>query len=196
MPALATLTDRMNAAWVMIAARYEAYGLGLPGSCRFECQPDLCDAHCCRAFSVNLGASEVARMQRESTLQPVQFLECEDGEPITLPMAQPFLLARAENRCGLLGADLRCTQYHGRPDACRLYPHFVIFVDPKNGRPVTADLPVMSASFEAALAGREGRYVPLLLRHSECPGFTGPPMDHAEWEALLCATYQLQYPPR
>lgn len=186
----------MASAWELIAARYAAYALGLPGSSRFECQAELCQAHCCRAFSVNLGDAEVARMERESGLQPLHFLECEDGEPLRLPMAQPYLLARAQNGCRLLGEDLGCTEYHGRPDACRLYPHFVVFVDPANGRPVTADLREMAASFAAALEGGEGRYVPLLLRHIECPGFTGPPMAHREWEALLRATYQLQYPSR
>jgi Fe-S-cluster containining protein len=180
----------MQRTWDAIAPRYQAYALALPGSARFICQAELCDAHCCRVFSVNLGESEVARMERESGLRPVMFLECENGAPIALPLAQPYLLARADNRCRLLGDDLSCNQYHGRPNACRLYPHFVVFIDAAANRPVTADLDGIARSFADRPAGP---YVPLLLRHVECPGFTGPPMDTAEWETLLRDTYQLQY---
>jgi hypothetical protein len=34
---------------------------------------------------------------------------------------------------------------------------------------------------------------PLLLGHSECPGFTGEPIEEAEWWDLFEATYQMQY---
>ena len=180
----------METAWDAIAARYRAYTLALPGSPRFICQAALCDAHCCRAFSVNLGEAEVQRMERESGLLPVHFLECEDGAPIALPLAQPYLLARANNRCRLLGDDLACTQYHGRPNACRLYPHFVVFIDAAANRPVTADREGIDRSFPPTSAAP---YVALLLRHVECPGFTGPPMTAVEWEALMRDTYQLQY---
>lgn len=180
----------MQRTWDGIKERYQAYGLALPGSARFICQAELCDAHCCRAFSVTLGEAEASRMERESGLQPVQFLECEDGKPIALPLAQPFLLARSDNRCRMLGDDLACTQYHGRPNACRLYPHFVVFIDEAASRPVTADLDGIVRSFESP---SEGPYVPLLLRHVECPGFTGAPMARTEWETLFRDTYQLQY---
>jgi Fe-S-cluster containining protein len=189
MPTLAVEIERMRRTWEAIAARYQAYHLALPGSARFICQAELCDAHCCRAFSVNLGDAEVARMQRDSGLELVEFLECEDGAPITLPLAQPYLLGRGDNRCRLLAENLSCTQYHGRPNACRLYPHFVVFIDPIANRPVTADLEAIGQSFAQAA----GPLVPLLLRHVECPGFTGPPMEAPEWEALLRDTYALQY---
>lgn len=183
---------RMQRTWDAIKERYQAYQLVLPGSPRFVCQAELCDAHCCRAFSVNLGESEVARMEQESGLQTVQFLECEDGRPVVLPLAQPFLLARNDNRCRLLGDDLGCTQYHGRPNACRLYPHFVVFIDEASKRPVTADLGGIVRSFEPPPAGP---YVPLLLAHVECPGLTGAPLDQTEWDRLIRQTYQLQYCP-
>jgi Fe-S-cluster containining protein len=179
----------MRQAWERLADRYRAYSLCLPGSASFICQAQLCKAHCCRAFSVNLGEGEVARMEAASGLAAVRFLECEEGEPIVLPMAQPYLLARADNRCRLLGDDLACTQYHGRPNACRLYPHFMIFFDAETERPVTAEQQGMRASFS-----RPGEpYTPLLLRHVECPGFTGPPMTDDAWERLAGEIYHLQY---
>ena len=81
----------MRQAWERLADRYRAYSLCLPGSASFICQAQLCKAHCCRAFSVNLGEGEVARMEAASGLAAVRFLECEEGEPIVLPMAQPYL---------------------------------------------------------------------------------------------------------
>jgi hypothetical protein len=188
----------MRSVWESIADRYAAYQLTMPGSPTFICQAALCDAHCCRAFSVNLGEAEVARMQRASGLLPVHFLESENGAPVTLPLAQPYLLRRAENRCAQLAADLSCGQYEGRPNACRLYPHFVLFVDPASLRPVHADLEGMGASFTSTTAADQlapGPYVPLLLRHVECPGFTGPPITSNEWLELFADTFRLQYPP-
>jgi len=32
-----------------------------------------------------------------------------------------------------------------------------------------------------------------LVRHNECPGFTGPPMDAAAWLGLFAETYRLQF---
>ena len=180
-------------AWAAVAGRYAAYDLVLPGSATFECQPTLCDAYCCRSYSVNLGDSEVARMAASSGLPASRFLETEDGEPIALPMAQPFLLRREDNRCALLGDDLRCTQYHGRPDACRLYPHFVVFIDEAAAKPVYADMEAINRSMAAFRAGEELPLVPLLLRHVECPGFTGPPMTAGQWHELFETTFALQY---
>ena len=128
-----------------------------------------------------------------SGLPAFRFLETEDGEPIALPMAQPFLLRRENNRCALLGDDLRCSQYHGRPDACRLYPHFVVFIDEAAVKPVYADMEAITRSMEAFRSGEEPPLVPLLLRHVECPGFTGPPMTAADWHSLFETTFALQY---
>ncbi len=136
-------------------------------------------------------------MRQASALPPVAFLESEHGAPIHLPLAQPFLLKRSNNHCALLRDDLACGQYEGRPNACRLYPHFVLFIDPSTRRPLHADLDVMTASFEATLAGAtptaDARCVPLLLRHIECPGFTGPPMSTEDWRSLFAETFRLQY---
>lgn len=187
------VTDSMAAAWGQVRERFGAYSLVVPGSPAFICRPDACTAHCCHAFSVNLGEAEADRMTRETGLERIEFLELDDGEPIALPLAQPFLLARSEGRCRFLGRDLGCTVYAGRPNACRLYPHFVVFVDAERGRVTTPSLPAGRASIESALAGAASSPVPLLLGHVECPGFTGESLSESDWRALLAATYQLQY---
>lgn len=119
------------------------------------------------------------RLERVSGLAMAGFLECEGGEPIALPLAEPYLLARSQGACALLGEDLRCRQYEGRPAACRIYPYQALLLDRESGRPVSA----------AAAAGA----TPLLLRHKECPGFTGPSMGEREWQAKLTETVTLQF---
>ena len=184
---------QLQAAWEKVAARYGAYDLVLPGSASFICQAEVCDAYCCRAYTVNLGEREVARMASASSLEPSRFLEYYDGLPLALPMAQPFLLKREENRCALLGDDLRCGQYHGRPDACQLYPHFLVFISRMTWKPVYADTAGFDRSVCALGEGRDDDLTPLLLRHVECPGFTGPPISEAAWWTLFESTRLLQY---
>ncbi|MBI2764475.1 MAG: YkgJ family cysteine cluster protein [Chloroflexi bacterium] len=181
--------------WELIAARYPNYELVTPWSPSFVCQAEACIAQCCKRFSVSLGEREVERMQRVSGFTPLDFLEVVDGSPLTMPLAQPYLLARREGKCVLLGELHRCTQYEGRPDACRLYPHFVLFVEPETGKPTHADAEGMKCSLAAALQREAGPapYVPLLIRHLECPGFTGPALGEAAWLALLAETARLQY---
>ncbi len=185
----------MHSVWESVAERFTAYTLALPTSPAFICQPQVCDAQCCRRFSVNLGDTEAQRFAKASGLQWSDFLECEDGKPIALPIAQPYLLARSGGACKQLRPDLGCGQYEGRPNACRLYPHFILFIDPVSARPVHGDEPGMARSFSTAMAGAEpAPYVPLLLRHVDCPGFTGAPMGETEWARLFTETRLLQYP--
>jgi Fe-S-cluster containining protein len=133
-------------------------------------------------------------MQRFEGLERVDFLEVDDErQPILLPMAQPYLLARADGHCKMLGADLECTTYQGRPNACRLYPHFVVFWDAQSGRARTVPSKHVASAFGAALRGNIFGSVPLLLGHTECPGFTGDALPEDEWWSLFEATYQLQY---
>lgn len=183
----------MVAAWEQVRERFGAYTLIVPGSPAFICRPEVCTAHCCHAFSVNLGEAEADRMTGATGMKRIEFLELDDGEPITLPLAQPFLLARSEGRCRFLGDTLGCTVYAGRPNACRLYPHFVVFVDPERGRVAAPSPPAGRTSIETALAGAVSNPVPLLLGHVECPGFTGEPLSESDWRGLLAATYHLQY---
>lgn len=181
--------QRMRDAWKHARERYEGYELISPGDPSFICQAEACVAHCCKVFSVALTEHEVERLSRFSGKQASEFLECEDGEPIYLPLADPYLLAREDGHCAQLGDDLLCTEYEGRPDACRLYPHHVVFVDQATGRPMSPTGPGMRRS----IVGGEPGLVPLLLRHLECPGFTGPPLPESDWQALFVETYRLQY---
>jgi Fe-S-cluster containining protein len=143
--------EPMRRAWEAAASRFEAYSLILPGSPRFVCQPDVCTAFCCHAYSVNLGDKEVDRFRTFEDMELVEFLEVDEvGEPVILPMAQPYLLARSEGHCKMLGEHLGCTTYEGRPNACRLYPHFVVFWDEEAGRARTTPSKRTSAAFEAA----------------------------------------------
>ncbi len=186
MPAAAAALREL---WTRVEARYGSYRLVLPGEPRFICQPRECDAYCCRAFNVALREDEAERLRAASRLDPARFLESEDGEPIALPLATPFVLGRRDGRCVFLDADLACEQYEARPGPCRSYPHQVVFLDAASGRPARPSPEAARRAVEAVIAGRPAAgATPLLLRHDQCPGFTGPPTTEAEWAALLRET--------
>lgn len=186
----------MAAAWAEMAGRFGAYDLVIPGSAAFQCLMAACQKHCCNRYTVNLSDDDVARVVRYSGLLPRDFLECEDGEPLALPLAQPFVLGRAHGTCVFLGADLGCQQYAGRPNACRLYPHFALFVDSSTGKPTYGDSPAIAQSLDAWLSGRRHSLVPVLMRHLDCPGFAGDRLlPEAEWLTILTETARIQYAP-
>ncbi len=187
----------MRDAWAGIRPRFTAYDLVLPGVPAFVCKASECEAHCCRVFSVALGDREVERLTAKTGRAPVEFLESENGEPIRLPLLQPYLLSRTDGGCSLLAHEELCGAYEGRPDACRLYPHFVIAIDETTGRPVHGDPDTIEAAVRVALGepAPPSPLVPLLLRHLECPGFTGPPLPEAAWRTLLADTFRLQFRP-
>ena len=190
----AELFAAMRQAWEAVAPRFQAYQLIVPGSPAFICQPTVCTAYCCHAYTVSLSDADADRMRRFENLEPVEFLELdEDGTPVTLPMAQPYLLARADGHCKMLTPELGCGTYQGRPNACRLYPYFVVFLDAEAARARTNPSKRVAASFDAAMKQSLYGPVPLLLGHSECPGFTGEPLTEADWWPIFERTYQLQY---
>ncbi len=172
--------ERIDALRETLRERYPAYSLVVPGDPSFVCQASSCEALCCHRFSVPVSEAGAGRMERSSGLPRRAFLECEDGVPIALPMVEPYLLRRSDGHCSLLRADMACGQYEGRPDACRLYPHQVLFLD-STGMPQET-LP-------------RGEAEPLLIRHNDCPGFTGPPLTPDEHHATLRATATMQYGP-
>lgn len=193
-PVTLELFAQMRTAWHDAQPRFQAYELVVPGSPTFICQPKVCTAYCCHAYSVSLSDADVARMRRFESLEPVDFLELDtDGTPVTLPMAQPYLLARSEGHCKMLTTDLGCGAYEGRPNACRLYPYFVVFWDTDSARAHTNPSKRTGAAFEAAMKGNRFGPLPLLLGHNECPGFTGEPLSESAWWSLLERTYHLQY---
>ena len=183
-------TGELEALWASVRGRYGSYRLVLPGDPSFICQPHECDAYCCRAFNVSVGAREAERLRESSGLPASRFLESEEGEPIALPLAAPFVLGRREGHCVFLSAELTCEQYEARPHPCRSYPHQVVFVDVASGKPAQPSPEAGRRAVEAAAAGRlEEGPAPLLLRHDQCPGFTGPPSTEGAWGDLLRETY-------
>jgi hypothetical protein len=189
-PALAA----MAVAWESAAPSLPRHEPVLPGTPRFVCQAERCPVHCCFRYSVPLGEREVARMRAASGLAPAEFLESENGTPIALPLAQPYLLARQNNRCALLGEDFLCGQYKGRPDACRLYPHQVLFFAAGKLRPVFVEPPAALEAVNALPQAFSTGRLPLLLRNLDCPGFTGAPLDPESWLQLFRETARLQFP--
>ena len=183
------ISSRMERAWTLARDRFSGYELIRPGDPTFICQAQDCPVQCCKVFSVTLTEREVERLSSFSGKQARDFLECEDGEPIYLPLADPYVLKRSDGGCSLLGEHHLCTEYEGRPDACRLYPHHVVFVLEETGKPVSGNLDIL----RFAVRGHSETIVPLLLRHLECPGFTGPPIALHDWEELFIETYRLQY---
>lgn len=194
MVASAAIHARMRSVWERVGSRFSAYQLVLPGTPGFVCDASACAAQCCRAFSVNLGEREAERFARMTGKAPADFLECEGGEPIALPLAQPYVLARSDGQCRQLSQGLGCMAYAGRPNACRLYPHFIVAIEPASGRPVHGDIAGIATSVRSVQNGAKAApYVPLLLRHTDCPGSTGPAMTEADWWALFDETFRLQY---
>jgi Fe-S-cluster containining protein len=196
------LEARLQDLWSRVARHCAEFELVLPGSRSFICQSAACPEHCCKVFGiVPVNEAEVARLARFSGLEPLELLETRDGKRLTLtglPANRPYHLARAAGgTCSLLGEDLLCTQYEGRPDACRVYPHYVFFFDSATERPVTAGAEEMRAALATLTAGDpmggQRQLIPVLLRHGACPGFTGPPLGRAQWLGLFRSTAGLQY---
>ena len=185
---------KLRDAWAAVAAKYEAYNLVLPGDPSFLCQPQECDAYCCRTFSVSLGEREVSHFAYESGLSAIEFLELEDGEPIALPLARPYLLARSDGSCSMLGGDLSCTEYEARPDACRLFPYQILFVDAGQHRNVRPSAEERVAAVAVMLGGGAGGDVnAFLVGHTACPGFTASPLSGGDWEGLVRRIYGMQF---
>jgi Fe-S-cluster containining protein len=186
----------MRAAWARIDDRFQAYDLVVPGTVAFECLMASCTEHCCNRYTVNLSERDVDRVMRVSGRPTREFLECEEGEPIALPIAQPYVLTRAGGTCVFLQGDMACEIYEGRPNACRLYPHFVLFVDPESGRPTYGDVDAIERSFSAWLTGDSSPLVPVLMRHRACPGFEGRRLlGDDQWLDILRETARIQYAP-
>lgn len=141
-----------------------------------------------------LDDGELAHLARTTGRQVIELVELDEGSPIRLPLAQPYLLARANNHCAHLGDSLGCSVYAGRPGACRLYPHQVIVVDPETGRPLHTSPGDARVAGRTLIAGQSSVAIPLLLRHTACPGFTAPPLDESAWATLLTETIALQFP--
>ncbi|MEZ4492298.1 MAG: hypothetical protein R3C29_03160 [Dehalococcoidia bacterium] len=123
---------------------------------------------------------------------PCNSLESEAGTPITPAACEA--LPPAPGRKPLRHAslpDLGCSVYSGRPDACRQYLYQVLFASVEGGiaRPSRDEALALLASDSGAGP------VALLVRHIECPGFTGEPLSSADWRTLRQSTLALQFAP-
>ena len=151
-----------------------------PGTPSFRCQPQACDALCCRSpYRVDPSEQEVDILIRRGE-DPAAFLE--EGGVIPL-------LTQPRGACSFLGDDLACGVYEGRPEGCVQYPYLLLFV-PREGAPlVTARGPSeeLDTAIEAAAGGspQESGHVPLLLRDLACPGFTEEPLTFEQYADLL-----------
>lgn len=201
-PALLDFETRARDLWSRVAKHCEAFELVLPDSPSFVCKAAACPVHCCKVFGiVPLSDGEIERLSRFSGLERLDLLEVRNGEPVVLPELprdRPYHLSRSpDGTCAFLGDDLLCSQYAGRPDACRVYPHYVFFFDSESERPVSASVGEQREAIGRLSAGdlpRSRRHlVPVLLRHGMCPGFTGPALGREAWFGLMDATFRLQY---
>src|SRR6185436_14216566 len=103
-----SVADVVRGAWGAVAERFPQYAPLLPGDASFVCLADQCSVHCCRIFSVPASEADVERMARTHRIDPADFLECENGEPIALPLAEPYLLARRDGGCAQLQPTMLC----------------------------------------------------------------------------------------
>ncbi len=195
------LDDWVREFWRRVAWRCPEFDIVLPDTASFVCQASSCPAHCCKVFTVvPLGEREVVQLSQASGLHPLEAIECDEGAPLThrsLPAARPYFLARRDGVCRFLGADLLCSQHAGRPDACRVYPYYVFFFDTLAAEPVKDGWRDMATTVEWLSRGEtpvaERALAPLLLRHRDCPGSTGPAIGRRAWLALVGETFRLQY---
>lgn len=176
--------------WARIATGYPGYAAVLPGDPAFLCQAQRCEAWCCRNLTVPIGDADAGRLAGFTGLPLSRLVESEDGVPLRLPLVDPYVLARRDGGCAHLGGDDTCTVYDGRPSACRLYPHQILFFD-DSGRPAAVRDP--HAAVEALLNGEPGGVTPVLVRHLPCPGFTGPPLSARAWAALAREVAAVQF---
>lgn len=186
------LIGRVRAAWGLIAPRFGGYELVLPDTPAFRCLSSACPANCCRPYSVPLDEEDLARFVGRSGLPVEEVVECEEGRPVVLPLAEPYLLARSGGACKFLASDGRCQQYDARPSACRLYPFQALLVDEGAARIVSPSARRLRDAF-AALDGVGSGVVPVLIRHRACPGFVAEPLGEARWRELLRSVMELQY---
>ncbi len=165
-----------------------------PGTPGFRCQPQTCDALCCRSpYLAGVSERDVSLL-REGGEEPLHFLDIDPGQLQELlgqgmRWSQFVTLRQEESRCVFLGEDLSCGAYERRPDGCALYPHRLVFVPPGGDRIATnvESVDLLDRSVRIALGWEPGEppYVPLVLRDLACPGFTEPPLSSAGYTALL-----------
>ncbi|HJP41344.1 MAG TPA: YkgJ family cysteine cluster protein [Dehalococcoidia bacterium] len=176
--------------WQQLQEHFPRYALVLPGDKDFVCQPEQCGASCCRNTNVAIRESDRSRLEHHSGLPSQEFLECENGKLLTLPLAFPYFLSRRDGGCTLLGSANLCSQYPGRPDPCRAYPYAVLLIDSSTGWPARLTSSAVGESLNGVHPELLGLH-PLLVRHVDCPGFTEDRISAEDWESIIWETAEL-----
>ena len=175
-----------------------------PDSPTFHCQPDLCDSMCCRApYTASVSIWDIEALEREQR-DAAQFLAVGSStapHPATVVRdrlghkqetqrsALWWLDQPTDDSCTFLADGGGCTVYDSRPNGCAQYPHTLVFT-PIDSPTLVArhtDIDGLDRAVRIAAAAANGAaaYVPLILRDTACPGFTGPPIGREAYQRLL-----------
>ncbi len=207
--ALREMLGRAQAAWLRIDPR-RPERLVTPATPAFRCQPDTCNAACCRVYVAPVTWWDAGLLRRGGLDVSVAVIDAEELRPPEMrpqemrqPPASPRISLRRTDAgaCVFLGSDRRCGIYPHRPNGCVLYPYTLAFVDAETQRllPDNQDPAALDHAVRVA-AGRDpgtAAVIPALLRDSWCPGFTDAPLGEAGYARLLldlwpldaCTTY-------
>ena len=175
-----------------------------PRSNAFICQPNLCDSMCCRApYTASISIWDIEALEREEH-DAAQFLAAGSSSaphPATVLGDRPshkqeerrsslwWLDQPSNERCTFLEIDGGCAVYDARPNGCSQYPHTLLFA-PVNSPKLVArhsDIEPLDLAVRIAAGVTDGAavYVPLIVRDTACPGFTGPPIGRPAYRRLL-----------
>ncbi len=98
-------------------------------------------------------------------------------------------------KCTFLRQDNSCGCYSTRPNSCAQYPYTLLFI-PVNGQKIlshTNNVEALEQSVRIATAEFNGtpNYVPLIIRDSACPGFTGKVIGETPYNTLMSELWSL-----
>lgn len=198
----AHLTNLARTTWDTIGGGADR--LVTPDSPAFTCQPNLCDSMCCRApYTASLSIWDIEALERQH-LDAAQFLAIGASSaphPATVHRDRPgykreehrstlwWLDQPTDERCTFLGSDGGCSVYDARPNGCAQYPHTLVFTPIDSPKLVArhSDIEALDLAVRIAAGAAVGAaaYVPLVLRDTACPGFTGPPIGRNAYQRLL-----------
>jgi Fe-S-cluster containining protein len=159
---------------------------------------------CCRApytASVSIWDIEALEREREDSAAFLALGSSRGPHPATVRNDRPahkreerrsalwWLDQPADDGCTFLADGGGCTVYNARPNGCAQYPHTLVFTPIDSPKLVArhSDVDGLDLAVRIAASAADGAaaYVPLILRDTACPGFTGPPIGHLAYQRLL-----------
>ena len=173
-----------------------------PDTHSFNCQPDVCDALCCRRpYIAGMSIWDIELLEKTENAPSDLLVESGvtvTGKLETIREAQKsestqdtlsWLPQDTHGKCIFLRQDNSCGCYSTRPNSCAQYPYTLLFI-PINGRKIlsyTKNIEELEQSVHIATAELNGtpNYVPLIVRDSACPGFTGKAMGKISYNTLM-----------